>query len=512
MSEQWGPFTLLQRLDEGEVYSTSAELWEAVLFEKTTEEGCVNIPPGKPFLCKRYYPWDREVHDDFRVILQRSWRRMRGVDHASLASVYGVGEIKGQGFCAMPLLRGRSIESWVHNASGSVALERASSIFLQICSALDCACSTASMRQLAQDPQWPQGALALYPRMIPFETTSSHRVYRRSILPHHILVDDQDNAKLLGLGFPGSPVSLTRTGAAIRRGFWVLSPESLESRVEEGKAWIYALAMMFYRLTTVNKAFEQPFMTWVANVLMDKLSLPPGEHWPEDLAVRWSQWTHRDTRQRLADAGLLWESLLDWKHSDGFAKDQSPEDVFAQVRGCIYEGNHKGLIKWVDVRPELFAQRPLGHYIWEHVGEGLVDSLCRHGLSHRLLWKLSWLLPQAFAQLGSILLDTSMRPEARAFAMRVLQRHAYGSLTVRSSVRASNINTPSVHCEHARTILAHPCLEEDLWLKGIQHNTAQFMSAVDARASKPEKPQIAEETPTSFARRISERLRNFWSR
>jgi serine/threonine protein kinase len=172
----------------------------------------------------------------FKERFRREARAASGLDDPHVVPFHDFGEVDGQLYVTMRLIKGRDLETIL--AEGPLSPERAVFIIEQVAQALQAA----------------------------------HKVglVHRDIKPSNILLDDNDFAYLIdfGIAHAAGETGLTATGTTI--GTWsYMAPERFQSGTADARADIYALACVLYEALTgqlpfPGNTFEQVALAHIA--------------------------------------------------------------------------------------------------------------------------------------------------------------------------------------------------------------------------------------------------------
>jgi serine/threonine protein kinase, bacterial len=161
---------------------------------------------------------DRVYQERFR----REARAAAGLDEPHIVPIYDFGEIDGQLYVTMRLIKGRDLQT-----------------------------------VLSQGPLPPARAVAII-EQVAQAVHAAHRVglVHRDIKPSNILLGDNDFAYLIDFGIAraAGETGLTSTGVTV--GTWsYMAPERFQSGTADVRADIYALACVLYEALTGQKPF-----------------------------------------------------------------------------------------------------------------------------------------------------------------------------------------------------------------------------------------------------------------
>ena len=176
----------------------------------------------------------------FQERFRREAHAAAGLDEPHVVPIYDFGEIDGQLYVTMRLIKGRDLQTIL--AEGPLSAARAVAIIEQV-------------------------AQAVY---------AAHKVglVHRDIKPSNILLDDNDFAYLIDFGIAraAGDTGLTSTGTTI--GTWsYMAPERFQSGTTDARADIYALACVLYEALTGQPPFPGNSLEQVAVAHM--LAPPP---------------------------------------------------------------------------------------------------------------------------------------------------------------------------------------------------------------------------------------------
>ncbi len=158
------------------------------------------------------------------------------LSHPHIAQLYDFGDVDGQYFLALELVRGPDLSSVVEAARAlgePIPVEIALRLGCQLLSALDYA------HRAADDEGRPL------------------RIVHRDVSPQNVLVSYQGSAKLVDFGIAKAASALQRTDAGMVKGkFNYMAPEQLRGDPLDGRCDEYAAALVLHELLTLSPALE----------------------------------------------------------------------------------------------------------------------------------------------------------------------------------------------------------------------------------------------------------------
>lgn len=203
------------------------------------------------------------------------------LEHPSIVPIYDVGEADGVVYIAMKLLSGRSLQDELLTV-GDLDPERVVAIVRQVAAALDYA--------------------------------HGRGVVHRDIKPGNVMLDDNGGVILTDFGIAKSldAPGMTSTGVIVGTPDY-MSPEQIDSKQGplDGRADIYALAVMAYRMLTGARPFDGS----TTDVLLSHLTRLPeaasqrNPHLPPSIDRVLSQGMAKSPLDRPASAGVFARDL-----------------------------------------------------------------------------------------------------------------------------------------------------------------------------------------------------------
>lgn len=152
----------------------------------------------------------------------REVRVARQVSHRNVCRVYDIGELDGQHYLSMELIKGEELSSLLKRI-GRLPPDKAVEIARQLCAGLAAAHETG--------------------------------VLHRDLKPSNVMIDDAGNARITDFGLAGLSEELQdderRAGTPA-----YMSPEQLEGEELTARSDIYSLGLVLYELFTGKRAFE----------------------------------------------------------------------------------------------------------------------------------------------------------------------------------------------------------------------------------------------------------------
>lgn len=216
------------------------------------------------------------------------------LDHPGIVKTFD-GEERSRRYMVLEWVEGRLLRA-VLNQEGALPLERAKSIALGICDALD--------------------------------FMHKHGIAHRDLKPENIMVDDQDRIKLIdfGVAMKEDARRLTFVNMSSMLGTPdYISPEQVQGKRGDGRSDIYALGILLYEMLTDKVPFSGPNPLAVMNDRLVKDPPPPrtlNAEIPPEIEEIIFRALERDPRHRYATAG---EMHWDLEH---------PELVGVEERGA----------------------------------------------------------------------------------------------------------------------------------------------------------------------------------
>lgn len=207
------------------------------------------------------------------------------LDHPGVMKVFA-DEDRSQVYMVMEWVEGRLLRQ-VLNENRKLPVERAVRITLGICNALD--------------------------------YIHSNGVVHRDLKPENVMVDADDNVKLIDFGIASNAGSRRLTFAKLSQTMGTpdyISPEQVKGKRGDGRSDIYALGVMFYEMLTGKVPFTGPNPFVIMNERLLNNPVPPREIAPEitpQLQEIIYRAIERDPRNRYAKASEL---AFDLEHQD----------------------------------------------------------------------------------------------------------------------------------------------------------------------------------------------------
>jgi serine/threonine-protein kinase len=147
----------------------------------------------------------------------------------------------------------------------------------------------------------------------------AHGVVHRDMKPENVMVDSQDNIKLIDFGIAGHEGSRRLTFAKLSQVMGTpdyISPEQVKGKRGDGRSDVYALGVMLYEMLTGKVPFQGPNAFAIMNDRMLNNPIPPRELDPtispqlQEIIYRALE---RDPKNRYARAH---EMAWDLEHQD----------------------------------------------------------------------------------------------------------------------------------------------------------------------------------------------------
>jgi eukaryotic-like serine/threonine-protein kinase len=207
------------------------------------------------------------------------------LDHPGVMKVFA-DEDRSQVYMVMEWVEGRLLRQ-ILNDQRKLPLERAVRITLGICNALD--------------------------------YIHSHGVVHRDLKPENVMVDANDNVKLIDFGIASNAGSRRLTFAKLSQTMGTpdyISPEQVKGKRGDGRSDVYALGVMFYEMLTGKVPFTGPNPFVIMNDRLLNNPIPPRELAPEispELQEIIYRALERDPKNRYATAA---EFAFDLEHQD----------------------------------------------------------------------------------------------------------------------------------------------------------------------------------------------------
>ena len=204
--------------------------------------------------------------------------------HPNIVDTYDCGEIDGQPFIAMELVRGAGVDELIA-AEGALPTPIALGIAIQMCSALDHAHNLVDGGRPAN-------------------------LVHRDLKPSNVMIGREGQVKLLDFGIAKASIL---TGATTRTGMTkgtpqYMSPEQLHGKPLDRRSDIFALGAILYELVTGERLFQADTLgAIVMQIVMADVSLTERGVWREldatqpDVAAVIRKCVRIDPDQRWAD-------------------------------------------------------------------------------------------------------------------------------------------------------------------------------------------------------------------
>jgi serine/threonine-protein kinase len=267
-----------EQLDHYRIENLVARSGMASIFRGT------DLRTGLPVAIKIPHPEiesDPACYDRF----QREQAIGTRLDHPGVMKVFA-DEDRSQVYMVMEWVEGRLLRQ-ILNEQRKLPLDRAIRITLGICSALD--------------------------------YIHSHGVVHRDLKPENVMVDANDNVKLIDFGIASNAGSRRLTFAKLSQTMGTpdyISPEQVKGKRGDGRSDIYALGVMFYEMLTGKVPFTGPNPFVIMNDRLLNNPIPPREIAPEispQLQEIIYRALERDPKNRYATAR---EFAFDLEHQD----------------------------------------------------------------------------------------------------------------------------------------------------------------------------------------------------
>lgn len=173
---------------------------------------------------------------EFVARFQREAVLAANLHHPNIVTIHDVGEQAGNHYIVMELLEGETLDQWLRH-NGAMAPAQASRLLQQVAAALDYA--------------------------------HSRGVVHRDIKPSNIMVSPDGQVKLMDFGLvrAGEGTQLTRSGVVLGTPEYMAPEQALAEHVD-GRADIYALGVVLYRMLTGHVPFSRstPYAVTYAHI------------------------------------------------------------------------------------------------------------------------------------------------------------------------------------------------------------------------------------------------------
>jgi serine/threonine-protein kinase len=241
---------------------------------------------------------------------EREARMLAALDHANIASIYGLEEVDGKRFLVMQLAEGETLEERI--ARGPVPMQDSLKIALQIAEAL--------------------------------ETAHAKGIIHRDLKPANVKVDDQGQVRVLDFGLAkalegdpatsGSQPSLMEsptltaqmTGKGVLLGTAAyMSPEQARGEAVDKRADLWAFGVVLWEMLTGRQLFVGNTLSdTLAGVLRDepKLAALPQET-PQPVRRLLRRCLEKDVHERLPDAAAARLEIEDALAGRGAAEEKA---------------------------------------------------------------------------------------------------------------------------------------------------------------------------------------------
>jgi len=248
---------------------------------------------GKPVAIKVPHP---EMESD-PVFFDRFHREQdigKSLDHPAVMKVY-VDDHRSQIYMVMEWVEGRLLRKILDEVK-VLPPDRAVKIALGICDALS--------------------------------YIHSHGIVHRDLKPENVMVDENDNVKLIDFGIAGQAGARRLTFAKLSQVMGTpeyISPEQVKGKRGDARSDIYALGVMLYEMLTGKAPFEGPNPFAIMNDRLLNNPVPPREVNPNispELQEIIYRAIERDPKNRYANAH---EMALDLQHPEKVGVSERPE-------------------------------------------------------------------------------------------------------------------------------------------------------------------------------------------
>ncbi len=271
LPQQFGPYTLQELIARGGM----AEIFRATMpgvggFEKT-----VAIKKILPHLAE---------NDEYMTMLIDEARIIVSINHANIAQVYDLGEIDGDYYIAMEYIHGIDLSTMVKELKDSNQT-------FPVEHALFIASGIAAGLHVAHNKCDDSG------RPI--------NIVHRDVSPHNILISFAGDVKIIDFGVAKARGKEAHTQLGVIKGkLLYMAPEQAMAKELDGRADLFAMGLILYRMLTNHLPFEGDNEFQIYNHILSKEIPPPrafNPNIPEEVNQITMMLLQRDPSKRYQD-------------------------------------------------------------------------------------------------------------------------------------------------------------------------------------------------------------------